>query len=332
MIVLTFNVRGLRGRQKKNKIKELIRDHKVDFVPIQETKMEVITTRLCQSLWGSDDCDWAFLPSEGNRGEILSILRKSMAIVNYTFLGEGFVGVSLEWGVLRQRCVIINVYAKCDTESKRRLWERLTLARHNIGEGWWCILGDFNAVADVDQRRGVNDNASPNQMVDMNLYRSFLTDVELEDHHLLGKRFTWYHANGRAMSRFNRVLISEDWHNFWGENTLWVLPRDVSDHCLLVLEVGGWDWGPRSFRFNNYWLENRKVKDVVEGSWNSNNMRGWMGFVLKEKLKALKVKLTEWNKEEYGKVDMRISRLMEEIEDLDVEGEVTPLNEEAVRT
>jgi len=50
MIVLAFNIRGLGGRQKKNKIKELIREHKVEFLAIQETKMEVINSRLCQSL------------------------------------------------------------------------------------------------------------------------------------------------------------------------------------------------------------------------------------------------------------------------------------------
>jgi len=214
MIVLTFNVRGLGGRQKKNKIKELVRDHKVDFLAIQETKMEVINTRLCQRFWGSVDCDWAFLPSEGNSGGILSIWRKSLASLNYTFPGEGFVGVSLEWGILRRRCVIINVYAKCDLESKRRLWERLILARNNLGQAGWCILGDFNAVGGRGERRGVNDVASPSQILDMNLYQRFVRDVELEDHHVLGRMFTWYHANGIAMSRIDRVLISDDWNRY----------------------------------------------------------------------------------------------------------------------
>ena len=34
---------------------------------------------------------------------------------------------------------------------------------------------------------------------------------------------------------------------FWGDTSLWVLPRDVSDHCPLILKVGGWDWGPNPF-------------------------------------------------------------------------------------
>jgi exonuclease III len=93
MIVATFNVCGLGGRLKKNKIKELVRAHKIDFVVIQETKLEVITRSLCANLCGNEDFEWAFLPSEGNSGGILSIWKKSLSTLYYTFKGEGFVGV-----------------------------------------------------------------------------------------------------------------------------------------------------------------------------------------------------------------------------------------------
>jgi len=65
MIVLSFNARGLGGRIKKNKVKDLIRDHKVDFIAIQETKMENISDSFCRNIWGNDDCNWVFLPSKG---------------------------------------------------------------------------------------------------------------------------------------------------------------------------------------------------------------------------------------------------------------------------
>jgi len=67
MIITTFNVRGLGGRVKRNKVKELIREHNVEFMAIQEMKMEEITNNFCFNLWGSEDCDWAFLPSKGNK-------------------------------------------------------------------------------------------------------------------------------------------------------------------------------------------------------------------------------------------------------------------------
>jgi hypothetical protein len=58
---------------KRRQIKQLILAEKVDFIAIQETKMEEITEAFCHSLWGGPDCDWACLPSEGNSGGILSM-------------------------------------------------------------------------------------------------------------------------------------------------------------------------------------------------------------------------------------------------------------------
>jgi hypothetical protein len=109
--------------------------------------------------------------------------------------------------------------------------------------------------------------------------------------------------------------------SLWGDSSLWVLPRDVSDHCPLVLKEGGWDWGPRPFRFNDYWLDNRSFKGVVEEAWRGFPSEGWMGFVLKEKLKGLKMKIKEWHKGEYGDMEAKIDKMVEKIRLLDVKGE-----------
>lgn len=101
----------------------------------------------------------------------------------------------------------------------------------------------------------------------------------------------------------------------------------MSDHCPLILKEGGWDWGPKPFQFNNYWLENRAFKGCVEDWWRNANVNGWMGFVLKEKLKRLKYHLKEWHKEEYGGLEAKIEKLKEEISVLDLKGEEILLNE-----
>lgn len=125
MIVSSFNIRGLGGALKKKKIKELIRNHGVDFMAIQETKLENVSPELCYNLWGSINCNWVFLPSKGNSGGILSLWNKSSSKLIFSFSGEGFVGVCLEWGPLATRCFLVNIYSKCDLVSKRRLWDNL---------------------------------------------------------------------------------------------------------------------------------------------------------------------------------------------------------------
>ena len=38
-------------------MKDLIRKNNVEFMAIQETKMEDISSNFCYGLWGSEDCD-----------------------------------------------------------------------------------------------------------------------------------------------------------------------------------------------------------------------------------------------------------------------------------
>jgi len=48
----------------------------------------------------------------------------------------------------------VNIYSKCDLLAKQRLWDNLLLVKNTFGDGVWCMVGDFNAVNHVDERRG----------------------------------------------------------------------------------------------------------------------------------------------------------------------------------
>jgi len=216
------------------------------------------------SIWESEDCEWVFRASEGSSGGILSIWRKSCASVVSSFQGEGYVRVNLDWGVEKIRCIDINVYSKCDLPAKKRLWDNLIGERQTRGGGVWCVLGDFNVVGWRDERRGVNEEASSTHILEIFLFNSLLGDMELENLKVLGRRFTWYHPNGRSMSRIDRMLISKERDQVWGENVICAFPRDISGHCPLVLKNGGWNWGPSPFRFINFWLQDSDFKGVID--------------------------------------------------------------------
>ncbi|MCH90743.1 transposon TX1 putative protein, partial [Trifolium medium] len=247
----------------------MIRHDKVDFLAIQETKMEEVSENLCYNLWGSEDCDWAFL-----------------------------------WR------------------------DSFDLEEAGFGIGNWCVVGDFNAVVVPEERRGVSLEHSTN--LEMSGFSDFINELNLVDLPLLGRRFTWFHANGRSMSRIDRMLVSPEWMEVWGVCVVWVCPRDISDHCPLILKNTNNDWGPKPFRFNNHWIENKRFKRVVEECWREQQVSGWMGYVLKEKLRGLKTKLKEWNKVEYGNLENKLMLLVEDINDLDVRSETMGLTTQEV--
>jgi hypothetical protein len=69
---------------------------------------------------------------------------------------------------------------------------------------------------------------------------------------------------------------------------------------------------------------------VVEDCWRSLEVTWWMAFILKEKLKALKFKLKEWSRLEFGNVEARIKKIVEDISVLDLKGEDSGLNSQEI--
>ena len=64
--------------------------------------------------------------------------------------------------------------------------------------------------------------------------------------------------------------------------------------------------------------------------WRLIHSDGWMSFVLKEKLKGLKVRIKEWHKEVYGDMEAEIEKMVFDIHELDVIGEEVGLSGEEV--
>jgi hypothetical protein len=223
MILCSFNIRGLGSRVKRRKIRDLVREEKIDFLAIQETKMEVIPESLVVGLWGGDDCDWAYLPATENSGGILSIWCKVKAYLVFTFVGVGFVGVCLNLVNENRRCYVVNVYAKCNLVDKRRLWGEITMSKEGFGGDLWCVAGDFNAVREPTERRGVSTTALGSRSGEMREFNDFIDELELVDLPLIGRRFTWCHPNGISMSRLDRILISSTWGDLWGDPSVRVL-------------------------------------------------------------------------------------------------------------
>ncbi|GAU48812.1 hypothetical protein TSUD_406450 [Trifolium subterraneum] len=312
---------GLGSRVKRRKIRDMVRDEQLDFLAIQETKLEVISDALVLALWGNNDCCWSYLPSVGNSGGILSIWNKVKASLVFTFIGDGFVGVCLDLLTENKRCFVINVYAKCSSRDKRTLWSNILMSKRGFGDGLWCIVGDFNSIRDSSERRGVNLSHRDDPSAEMRSFNEFVGDLDLFDMPLVGRMFTWFHPNGIAMSRLDRLLVSPLWLDSWGDSFVRVLDRDVSDHCPLVLRYCSVDWGPKPFRFNNFCLQSREFKDVIKVTWASQEFIGWMGFILKERLKGLKGVIKEWTVRNFGDAEGKKKRLTIEIAELDSKSE-----------
>ncbi|XP_075674996.1 uncharacterized protein LOC142644224 [Castanea sativa] len=161
----------------------------------------------------------------------------------------------------------------------------------------------------------------------------FIENNSLVDLPLEGASFTWFRDSSfPSMSRIDRALVSLDWEEHFENVSQQVLPRVVSDHCPLLLEVGVVRPGRSAFKFENMWLKDEGFVDRVKQWWDGYSFEGSPSFILAQKLKALKADLKNWNREEYGDLAFRKKNKLTELMGLDVREELVGLsNEDQIR-
>jgi len=213
---------------------------------------------------------------------------------------------------------LANVYALCDNRGHQDLWNALggVLQRHNLVA--WCVLGDFNVVrSNIERRsRAVNNNNYDFAPFNHFIHGNFLVDLPL-----CGRNFTWYHGDGLSMSRLDRFLLSEVWFSLFPNCFQTALPRGLSDHFLISLTIDDQNWGPKPLRMLKCWSDIPGYSDFVKDQWLSIHVFGWSGFILKEKLKRLKVELRCWHLNHTSNIDGKIREAKNRLADLDVIGE-----------
>ena len=128
--------------------------------------------------------------------------------------------------------------------------------------------------------------------------------------------FTWNNRRGgehRIASRLDRFLISE---NILLEGTTFdsdILPSGGSDHWPIALEAAFLETPKnRPFKFEKFWLTHPNFPELVKKWWDEpRNVSGTKMFKLQSKLKYIKHKLKEWNKETFGNINQE-KRIIED--------------------
>ncbi|XP_077216002.1 uncharacterized protein LOC143850663 [Tasmannia lanceolata] len=124
---------------------------------------------------------------------------------------------------------------------------------------------------------------------------NFSQEMELIDLPLQGARFTWSNNQHRLIiSRLDRILIPGEWEDRFPLINQRALPKILSDHNPIVLEISDFSGGPRPFKFDLDLLEVPGFDEKAKQWWEESTVQGWKGYVLCMKLKAMK--LNEWQK------------------------------------
>lgn len=131
---------------------------------------------------------------------------------------------------------------------------------------------------------------------------------------LSGTQFTWSNFQERpAVSKLDRFLISVGWEDLFSPIKAPTLSRLGSDHMPLVLQCGVARSGLTPLRFQAMWLLKPGFLDQVS-EWRCSfevERPPDQRFCLK--LKLLRDRQKVWNKEVFGKIEVRKEAILKDI-------------------
>nr|XP_009590938.1 uncharacterized protein LOC104088038 [Nicotiana tomentosiformis] len=268
--IVTWNVRGLNKVYKQKELRLFIRENNIVLIAILEHRVK-----------------------ENKAGQVI----KKVAVgwdwrVNYSYCAKGRIWLFSN-----------GLHTLGD---RRSLWEDL-LELQRVQQWPWLIMGDFNAILDVEDRQ----NGTPVQEIEIRDFKIFLWDAGLAEMKSIGRKLTW--TNGAIFSKIDRALVNSVWMMGLSQLEVHVMDPGMSDHSPLcvIFDVDEYR-GPRPFKFLNHLAEHSDFVPTVEATWNEPmNRKGMAGIW--QKLKNLKQGLKLLNTREFGGIEVKMQTVRQQI-------------------
>jgi exonuclease III len=300
--VMSWNVRGLNDRSRRDTVRTLVDDVRPSIVCLQETKLAVIPQHLVFAMLGLSYSVFAYLPASNTRGGILIAAREADISMSDVLVGCFSLTVKVRHASQAEAdddrsWWLSSVYGPQDDSDKALFLEEIEAIR-DACSGPWALAGDFNLIlSEADKNNDLINR------INMSRFRRTVADLELQDLHLHGRAFTWSNERERpTLVRLDRVLVSIQWEERFPGAHLRSLGSDASDHSPLLLytNVGGMS-KPR-FHFEVMWPTYGDYIQVVMEAWNGPVHTYGQGPIerLDLKFKALIRALQSWGYKGWG--------------------------------
>jgi exonuclease III len=195
-----WNVRGLNYYVRQDSVRELVDSSRVEVVYLQETKMQVISSRLILSMLGTNFSDFIYLPSVGAPGGILVAWRQHLGFTGQKRLDNHSISVQFcnergnEWWLT---CVY---GPQGDNEKIMFLQEIRDIRVECLGP--WMLAGDFNLIYKDSDKNNNNFNRAMTGR-----FRRLIEDMALKEIPLHGRQ---YQQNVSVLVKLDRVFCSVD--------------------------------------------------------------------------------------------------------------------------
>ncbi|GJX69517.1 RNA-directed DNA polymerase, eukaryota, reverse transcriptase zinc-binding domain protein [Tanacetum coccineum] len=144
--IATWNIRGIGTKDKKDVVKKLIMDQKLDVCAVLEARCQSKDVdRICNRIFGI--WDWTSNMGKCRKGCRI-MLGWNRNIVNVQVLNMSWQSIFCVVETIQQKTKFLCsfIYAANHGKERQELWKDLNIYR-SIAAGYpWALLGDFNVT------------------------------------------------------------------------------------------------------------------------------------------------------------------------------------------
>ncbi|GJW88887.1 RNA-directed DNA polymerase, eukaryota [Tanacetum coccineum] len=175
-----FTMEGWDPKAKKDWIKELNNKHKVNFLSVQETKLDCISDMDVKVLWGNYKFEYTISEAVGNSGGILcvwdpSVFRKEHHVVRTS---DNFVAFKV-YGFNQAKLLVVSIFALSYQLASVSLGATF-VPYQPVRDGHCMVMGDFNEVRCMEDHLGLVYNAQGANKFNSFISNSGLVEIQLE--------------------------------------------------------------------------------------------------------------------------------------------------------
>jgi len=119
MKLVSWNVRGLRGFEKRKEVRSLVTEKRPWILCLQETKLQRCDDGVCLSLWDGQSVAFSFRPSLGASGGLLTLWDPIKVEVWSSSSLDHVLSIHGRFITSNEEFHLLNVYAPCNVKTDR---------------------------------------------------------------------------------------------------------------------------------------------------------------------------------------------------------------------
>jgi exonuclease III len=280
--ILFWNVRSLGRGARRNVVADMVRQHCISVVCLQETKMPVIDDPMIYGMLGTD-FSYAFVPTEGSRGGILVAWRSSIWSGMNIHISMHALTLRLSHHSLNHLWWLTVVYGPPHDDEKEFFLQELRVIRSGRIGPWLVVGGDFNLIYKAEDK----NNARLNRQL-MGKFCCPLQDLELVELHLHGRLYTWRNERVHpTLERIDRAFACTPSCDLFLSHKLRATSSSCSDHAPLALQACASLPAKPRFKFETMWPKFLGYLEAVAEGWQCTVQHGDCFRIVDHKFRSM---------------------------------------------